>query len=213
MSDSRPTPQSIAAPTDTATVFAWCGARFAGTRADALVALDRQLGEIIRTTTQPIVGQMRLTWWREALEKLGQGPVPAHPVLEAIAAADIHGAALASMVDGWELLLEEEVGDAALLAYARLRGDTLFAALAGTTRGGDGWALADLAAHVGDAALATRAGGFARGALERALAGRWTGDRVVGAMVKDAALAMAGKGMPGSPRRAAAVVRMRLTGR
>jgi phytoene synthase len=34
---------------------------------EALFALDTALGTILKTTREPIVGQMRLTWWYEAL--------------------------------------------------------------------------------------------------------------------------------------------------
>lgn len=205
----------IATPTDPATIFAWCAARFDGTRAAALFALDRQLGEIIRTTTQPIVGQMRLTWWHEALGKLGAAPTPAHPVLEAIAAAGLPGGELAAMVDGWEFLLDEELTDAALGEYARQRGGTLFALIDpdAPPAAGSGWALADLAAHVGDVALANRARALSLATLDPVLTRRWRDSRVLGALARDAWLAMQGRGTAASPRRAAAVLRMRLTGR
>src|SRR3546814_21131707 len=32
-------------------------------------ALDARMAEIIRSTSEPMIGQMRLTWWHEALTK------------------------------------------------------------------------------------------------------------------------------------------------
>jgi phytoene synthase len=45
-----------------------------------LFALDARLGDILRTTREPMVGQMRLTWWHAALSGLGQDPPRAEPV-------------------------------------------------------------------------------------------------------------------------------------
>ncbi|MEG3156086.1 squalene/phytoene synthase family protein, partial [Sphingomonas sp. RB1R13] len=51
----------------------------------ALLDLDHQLASILQSTTEPMIGQMRLTWWYEALEKLDREPAPAHPVLQRLA--------------------------------------------------------------------------------------------------------------------------------
>ena len=43
----------------------------------ALWALDEHLGQLVASTTQPPLGQMRLLWWREALETGARGqPLP-----------------------------------------------------------------------------------------------------------------------------------------
>ena len=199
---------------DPATVFAWGAWDFA--RVAPLFALDAQLGAIVRTTTQPIVGQMRLTWWHDALAALGDGPAPAHPVLEALAGTATGG--LTPMIDGWEALLEQDAP--VLESYARGRGHALFAAAAQVLGGtgavaaaGEGWALADLAAHVTDAALAARAAALAQERLDAALAGRWRGGAAaLGALAAEARAAVRGRGEAGSPRRAAAVLRWKLLG-
>ena len=174
-----------------------------------MFALDAQLGEIVRTTRTPIVGQMRLTWWHDALHALDAGPPPAHPVLRALAAdvrpGGVNGATLATMIDGWERLLGDAAPDDDGLAdYAECRGTTLFVAL-GVLSGGAGgegrcWALADLASHVSDATLRQRAATLA---LAQPL-GR--GARVTRALARDARMAAAGMGAPGRPRRAAGVL-------
>ncbi|KQT32986.1 hypothetical protein ASG29_12470 [Sphingomonas sp. Leaf412] len=212
-------------------MFGWVGCRFAGAPA-ALFALDAILGTVVRTTRTPILGQMRLTWWRDALLALDAAPAPAHPVLQALHAhvlPRMSGATLAGMTDGWELLTDEAVpDDAALLAYAQARGTTLFRAIVpdgigdgdgdGGSNGriaaaGRGWALADLAANVAEPALAQRAGAAALAALGDAR-GRWHGPaRAIGALAADAALAVEGRGVPGGPRRSARAIRLLLTGR
>lgn len=127
----------------------------------ALLALDDALAKLLRTTSEPALGQMRLAWWRESLERLDHQPAPAEPVLSAIAThilpAGIKGADLTPIVHGWEVLVEEEHLDAAALQrFGEGRGQ-LFA-LAGRLFGaanaeqlstaGQGWALGDLAVHL-----------------------------------------------------------------
>lgn len=189
----------------------------------ALFALDGALGDILRTTSEPMVGRVRLAWWREALERLDSAPPPAQPVLEMLAAEAIGrhgvtGARLAAMVEGWEWLLEAPLGVMAARMHARARGElfVLAAALCGTAdddrarRAGRGWALADLAANLSDAALAARARAKAA-LLLRPGRGAWPrGSRALGALALIARADMEGR------RGAGLVARLawfRLTGR
>lgn len=181
----------------------------------ALLALDDRLGAIVRAARDPAIGQLRLTWWFEALERLDRAPPPAEPLLRALAAdvvpAGVTGAAMAAMVDGWERLLEDEPVEAE--AFAGERGERLFA-MASTLLGGAdprvatagrGWALADLVRwQRGTAApaLARMEGLFAR-AWPRAL-------RPLGAM---ALLARAELDGANPARTVARVAWHRLTGR
>ncbi|WP_193754622.1 squalene/phytoene synthase family protein, partial [Sphingomonas sanguinis] len=77
----------------------------------ALLDLDHQLASILQSTTEPMIGQMRLTWWYEALEKLDREPAPAHPVLQRLAESvlpgGVRGVDLAPMIEGWEALLDD----------------------------------------------------------------------------------------------------------
>lgn len=171
----------------------------------ALLALDGKLGEIVRTSREPMVGQMRLTWWFEALERLDRAAPPAEPVLAALAAEVLpRGAAgegLAGMIDGWERLLAPEplTGDD-LARYAEERGGTLFRAIAAVCGEADaeraavagrGWALADLARNVRDRTLAVQARTAAEPLLDKAMGRRWSRrGRTIGAL---ALLARAGE--------------------
>lgn len=212
--------------TPPATVHAWTATPFDGARG-ALFALDAKLGGLVRHAREPLLAQMRLTWWHDALVALDGAPPPAEPVLEALAREvlprGVSGAEMATMVDGWEELIAAERPDAAALArYAAGRG-RLFGFVARATGGaadgevagaGAGWALADLAAQVDDADVAATAASMARARLEAALNDRWPRSvRALGAMARDASLAARGRGAAGSPRRAAAALRMALTGR
>lgn len=139
-------------------------------RLESLLLLDASLGNILRTTREPIVGRMRLAWWREALERLDSAPAPAEPTLRALEAHvvgrhDVTGVRLAVMVEGWEWLLEAPLDPHALRRHAALRSElfTLMANMCGVepgrwvARAGRGWALADLSAHLSEAGLAATA--------------------------------------------------------
>lgn len=188
---------------------------------NALFALDDALADILRSTREPMVGQMRLTWWHGALARLDDGPPPAQPVLQGLATAalprGVTGIALAGLVEGWEVLLESDaLTDTAVLErYADGRGAVLFtlacrvldvAPTDPLIAGGRGWALADLAAHSSAPGVAGR---LARPLLAEAGGVRWSrATRSLGALVRLQA-------MPGaSPaRRTMRALAHRLTGR
>lgn len=195
----------------------------------ALFALDERLGAIVGTTTEPMIGLVRLAWWREALETLDVAPAPAEPLLRAIAAElltrEVTGAALATIENGWSALLEGEPDGAAIGRFGRDRGGTLFTAggrLIGSRdprlpRIGEAWALADLAHRHSSAAVRAEARLQARAALADRPAGRWPkAARPLAALGALAARDVAADDAPrrqGSPGRLARMLALRLTGR
>ena len=195
----------------------------------ALFDLDATLGQILRTTRDPLLAQMRLTWWFEALGRLDSAPPPAQPVLRALAAdvlpTGVSGAQLADLVIGWEVLLEDRPDAGTVDAHGRERGGRLFGLasdLLGTSddrvaSAGSGWAAADLARHMTDPVLVAEARRRAGVELATALRGRWPRAlRTLGAfavLARDDLRAAADTPIPhGSPRRVLALLRMRLTG-
>ena len=198
----------------------------------ALFALDSALAGILRTTREPLVGQMRLTWWHEALTRLDSAAPPAEPVLQALARdvvpRGISGARLAGMIDGWEELLDAEaLDDAAMGRHADARGGALFA-MAGEIVGasdrdpvvpaGKGWALADLGRHLSDRSAAERALHLASVPLAEAGRVRWSrAARPLGALARIARMNLAvplDQPLPiGAPRRVARLLFHRLWGR
>ena len=192
----------------------------------ALLTLDATLGGVVRTGRDPMVTQLRLTWWHDALAAIDRDVPPAEPVLQAVAAdvipLGVTGATLAAMVDGWEALLDPGVLDVGRLRdHAVGRGERLFV-VAGKMLGaqggdslaeaGQGWALADLAQHVRDSADREAARQLAEPLLARAAAKRWSPSaRSLGALVHLARSDLAG-GAPGSPGRTWRLLRHRLTG-
>lgn len=192
----------------------------------ALLALDARLGAILRTTREPLIGQMRLTWWHQALVALDHAPPPAEPMLQRLAdlvVPDVAGAQLAMMVEGWEVLLDPELDGAALQSHGDLRGGALFGAMATLCNSavpqlalaGRGWALADLSRHVRDPRLAPMARHLAQDALRAAMIDRWpTRARAIGALTRMARMDIQDRARPpGHPARAARLLWHRLSGR
>lgn len=187
--------------------------------------LDEQLGRIVATTTDPMVGQMRLTWWHDALAKLGEGHAPAEPLLQALAAIPgLDGKTLTPLIEGWEVLLDPLPLDTdALCTFAEGRGAGLFAAAAGLLGGGEApglgeagrlWALVDLAFHISDRITAERAIAVARAIT---LPNHWPRSlRPLGALAtlarRDAAAGLDRPRRPGSPSRVARLLVHGLTG-
>ena len=150
----------------------------------ALWRLDATLGRIVATTTDSMVGQMRLTWWHDAISKLPGEPTSGQPELEAIMGdvigpLGIEASDIAALIEGWEALLDPlPLEEAQLMEYAAGRGGHLFA-LTGRLLGaetqagaGEGWALSDFAHRCSDPATASRAYALARRELDRARIGR-----------------------------------------
>jgi phytoene synthase len=100
----------------------WLSSRFvadAGARADlvALYSLDNELRAIAGKVSEPLVGEMRLAWWRESLEGLmAGGPTRGHPVLEALKVASLPLDVLATLPDRRIADLDKPADDEALLA-------------------------------------------------------------------------------------------------
>lgn len=83
----------------------WLSSRFvaeAAARADliALYALDHELTRIPHIVSDPLMGEIRMTWWREGLEEIAEGrTVRPHPVLTAIAGGALPPVALAALAE------------------------------------------------------------------------------------------------------------------
>jgi phytoene synthase len=94
----------------------WLATRFIAdrqARADvvALYAFDHQLARARRVASNPLVAEMRLAWWREAVDEIWSGGgVRAHPVAQALAASrrrgDLPRQPLEAMIDARINLLE-----------------------------------------------------------------------------------------------------------
>ncbi|HEX4799728.1 MAG TPA: squalene/phytoene synthase family protein [Sphingomicrobium sp.] len=130
----------------------------------ALFAIDRAMGDVVRTTNEPMLGPIRLAWWRERLEELDQaGEVPEEPRLQAVAREllprGVAGHDLAGLENGWLRLFDPFPWTAETSEAIWVRGNLLFG-LGGRLLGqaderiqgaGGVWTLVDAARHCSDA--------------------------------------------------------------
>lgn len=125
-----------------------------------LLQLDRRLAKIVARTTEPMLGQMRLAWWRDVLKQSPAQRPRGDAVLDQIGALwSGREESLIAMVDGWEILIgEDRLGPDDVNAFAGGRaapfvsfagqGDS-----AGSQRAEQAarcWALVDVAVGVSD---------------------------------------------------------------
>ncbi|MFM5923999.1 MAG: hypothetical protein ACKOPG_07440 [Novosphingobium sp.] len=150
-----------------------------------LFALDARLGAVVRQASEPVLGQIRLAWWRERLEAPAGAAVPGEPLLALLGQWQEYRSALAPLADSYELLLEPEtLGPGAIRRFAELRAaacDALArrlgeaASAAAARRAGQAWAATDLAGKLSDPAEVEQA---------RTIAGEcdWSRQRLPGSM-------------------------------
>ncbi|HEY8434060.1 MAG TPA: squalene/phytoene synthase family protein [Sphingomicrobium sp.] len=196
----------------------------------ALFAIDRAMGDVVRTTKEPMLGPIRLAWWRERLEDLDDGAeAPAEPRLQQVARElvprKVTGRELAALESGWLRLFDPFPWTVQTSEAIWFRGNLLFglgARVLGRAderiQGAGGlWALVDAARHCSDPAsramLLTQARSFARG-----LAGaRFPGPLRPLSMLTVVSMRDCKRGEPlereGTPGRAAAMLRHRFSGR
>lgn len=164
----------------------WLSSRFVAdprARADviALYAYDYELARAPKVASNALMGEIRLTWWREVLDEVFEGrTVRHHPTAQALAAAiGSHGLPrepLEAMIDARYRELSAEpmnladalewaadTGGAAALLVARILDPSADAAKAAS--GGRAWAIGRLMGTAG------MTGDGAQAALDAALAG------------------------------------------
>jgi 15-cis-phytoene synthase len=182
-----------------------------------LLDFDLELGRVVAAAREPVIGQIRLAWWRDQLLATDGENRPALPLLqrvvEILMVNDVNREGLVKLVDGWEsLLARPELSDVTLSHYADLRGGALFGLAArlcrastsdGILTAGAGWALMDFAVHCSQAEVATRAVGLARERFERSSVAKLPRTmRILAVLARDdARRGLEKRHPPGSPRR------------
>lgn len=152
-------PQNEPLPSEAKLALAWSPPKLRAPLSIAL-QLDQRLARIVTRTTEPMLGQMRLAWWRDALGTKPADRPRGDAVLDAIGAHWAgREAALIAMVDGWEVLVvADRLGPDETQAFASGRG-AFFGTLADDctpvqagriAAASNRWALADAAAAVSD---------------------------------------------------------------
>jgi phytoene synthase len=196
----------------------------------ALFAIDAAMGDVVRTTTEPQVGAIRLAWWRERLEELDAGGLaPAEPRLQAVVAEllprKVRGSELAGLERGWLSLFDPFPWDVGTSEVIWFRGRRLFAIagqlLARTNdaieEAGGLWALVDVARNCSDAQSRAMLLSQARAFAKRLAGSRFSGALRPLSMLAALAVRDIARGEPfeteGAPGRAAAMLRHRLSGR
>lgn len=196
----------------------------------ALFAIDAAMGEVVRTTTEPMLGPIRLAWWRERLEELDTGlAAPPEPRLQAVQQEllqrGVSGRDCAALEGGWLRLFDPFPWTIETSEAIWFRGNLLFGLGArllgeGAERlqaAGGLWTLVDAARHCSDAdsrsMLLGQAHTFARG-----LGGvRFASALRPLSMLAALAVHDCGLGEPfepeGTPGRAARMLLHRFTGR
>lgn len=123
--------------------------------------LDLRLGRILSGTTEPMLGQMRLAWWRETLMRPAHERPTGDIVLDAIGKHWVgRETALIALVDCWEeLLAEPPLGKEHAQRFAQGRSRAMLAAFdhqqgasdaSGVSASAELWAIADLANSVSE---------------------------------------------------------------
>ena len=193
----------------------------------ALFALDERFGAIVASTSEPMIGLMRLAWWREALEKLDNDQAPAEPLLKLLAdlvlPRGVAGTALAAIEDGWAALIDGDPDEAAIARHGQERGANLFRTAATLLEAddprlpsaGEVWALVDLGYRHSNEEVRKSALARARKRAADLPAGRWAAAaRPLAALFvlasRDAAAITRA---PGRPDRMLRMLALRLTGR
>jgi 15-cis-phytoene synthase len=196
----------------------------------ALFAIDRAMGDVVRTTTEPMLGPIRLAWWRERLDELDVGgSAPAEPRLQAVEREllprGISGKDIAGLEAGWLRLFDPFPWESGTSEATWFRGNLLFglgAKVLGTSderiqAAGGLWALVDVARHCSDpesrAILLSQARNIGRG-----LGGtRFPSALRPLSMLAALAVRDCRRGEPfereGTPGRTAAMIRHRISGR
>lgn len=89
-----------------------------------LLEFDARFADIVARSTEPLIGQMKLAWWRDAIAaRAGARPKgePLMAQLDAVSGMEL-APALSQLVDAWELLL---IGDD-IEGFAKIRGQAVF---------------------------------------------------------------------------------------
>ena len=127
---------------------------------ELVLRFDIRLAGIVGTTSEPLIGQMKLAWWRDALGTKPSLRPKGEPLLAELSKIGVHelDRAVESLVNAWEPLVVADEWDLPLIQrFARERGSAVFGAFAELCALDDfpmqqarQWALDDLRLRFGD---------------------------------------------------------------
>lgn len=124
-------------------------------------ALDARFAHLVTTTSEPMLGRIRLTWWDDVLTDNDQLKGRGEPLVDEVRWLNVGPlAGVTQWLNGWDCL----IGEIDLHGYAVGRGGGLFRALAGQedipdwlAQAGAVWALWDLSGSSSDQRIAQEA--------------------------------------------------------
>lgn len=85
----------------------------------ALLALDARLARAARGGQEPLLAQIKLAWWRERLAEPAARRPRGEPLLALLPCWGEDGAALAGLVDAWEVAIGDPADAAPTVVAAR----------------------------------------------------------------------------------------------
>lgn len=117
-----------------------------------LLAFDLRMAQLVANASEPLIGQLKLAWWRDAIAMEPDKRPKGEPLLGQLALGERDAsAAMLRLVDAWEGLLVGDGGPDALEDFGKARGAAIFATYAAWVRSdadvgllGAAWAVADL---------------------------------------------------------------------
>lgn len=184
----------------------------------SFLALDVRLAGVVRGAREPMLGQLKLAWWRDRLGGDPESWPKGEPLLASLRAWGGEAKGLIPLVDGWEALLGEweDGGEPmAALTDGRVAGVEALARVLGADHArvgamARGWAAMDLASHLGNPQEKAAA-------MERLAALEWKGERLPKAMrpltvLHGLARRQNGGGDPSSPLALAHAIRLGIFG-
>jgi phytoene synthase len=94
-----------------------------------LLQVDQRFAEILRNAREPMIAQIKMAWWREALSSSAAARPKGEPLLQALnqVCDRIPLRAFEALASAWEHLLgSERFSQEALDAHAELRAEAIF---------------------------------------------------------------------------------------
>lgn len=94
-----------------------------------ILEIDHKMAEIMAKAREPLVGQIKMAWWREGFTSSQAQRPKGEPLFEALAQQgdDIPPSALEALVAAWEILLgQDEWTQSLLTQHADLRAQAVF---------------------------------------------------------------------------------------
>jgi 15-cis-phytoene synthase len=119
-----------------------------------ILKFDNRIADIVGRSTEPMIAQMKIAWWYDAIGRQADMRPAGEPILQELGTLDADGltVALQQILDAWGLLLSEDDWlPETLQSFAEVRSDAVFGSYARWVGDnldcialGQQWALADL---------------------------------------------------------------------